>query len=117
MAAKNRASALRHMVEREERENSEFAADTAFVVDQEAALTVNQELAVQNQAAIRKKNDEEARERAWAERVKKDEEIAKWLLKPAESKELSAKALRRRQRAREKAINLAKPSKQPPASA
>ena len=98
-----RQGSLRRKIAREERENNAFAADTAFVVEQEAiVLTPKQELALQNQAAIRQKNDEEARERAWAERVKKDEEIAKWLLKPAESKELSAKALRRRHRAREK---------------
>jgi hypothetical protein len=97
-----RQGSLRRKIAREERENNEFAADTAFVVDQEAALTVNRELAFENQAAITKRNHEQARQRAWAERVKKDEEIAKWLLKPAESKELSAKALRRRHRAREK---------------
>ncbi|NDE17780.1 hypothetical protein EBZ80_22910 [bacterium] len=98
-----RQGSLRRKIAREERENSAFAADTAFVLGQEATvLTWNQELALKNQAAIRQKNDEEARERAWAERVKNDKEIAKWLLKPAESKELSAKALRRRHRTREK---------------
>lgn len=98
-----RQGSLRRKIAREERENSAFAADTAFVLGQEATvLTWNQELALKNQAAIRQKNDEEARERAWAERVKKDEEIAKWLLKPADSKERTAKAIKRRHRAREK---------------
>ena len=98
-----RQGSLRRKIAREERENSLFAADTAFIVGHEATvLTWKQELALKNQAAIRKRNDKQAREHAWAERVKKDEEIAKWLLKPSKSKERTANAIKRKRRAREK---------------